>query len=133
MNLFIDNKSGAPIYEQLYTQIKNQILSGELQPEEAMPSIRGLARDLRISVITTKRAYDELEQEGFVCGARQGLFRGSEKHRAAPGREPEKNRSTPDGSRPAGGSLRADQTGTDRNVGIAVGGMNHERIRTARP
>ena len=111
MNLFIDNKSGAPIYEQLYTQIKNQILSGELQPEEAMPSIRGLARDLRISVITTKRAYDELE----------------------PGREPEKNRSTPDGSRPAGGSLRADQTGTDRNVGIAVGGMNHERIRTARP
>ena len=58
MNLFIDNKSGAPIYEQLYTQIKNQILSGELQPEEAMPSIRGLARDLRISVITTKRAYD---------------------------------------------------------------------------
>ena len=66
MNLFIDNKSGAPIYEQLYTQIKNQILSGELQPEEAMPSIRGLARDLRISVITTKRAYDELENEGFL-------------------------------------------------------------------
>ena len=58
MNLFIDNKSGAPIYEQLYTQIKNQILSGELQPEEAMPSIRGLARELR--------AYDELEQEGFL-------------------------------------------------------------------
>ena len=47
MNLFIDNKSGAPIYEQLYTQIKNQILSGELQPEEAMPSIRGLARHQR--------------------------------------------------------------------------------------
>ena len=92
MNLFIDNKSGAPIYEQLYTQIKNQILSGELQPEEAMPSIRGLARDLRISVITTKRAYDELEQEGFfVRRARQGL-RGGEKHRAAPGRKPEKNR-----------------------------------------
>ena len=66
MNLFIDNKSGAPIYEQLYTQIKNQILSGELQPEEAMPSIRGLARDLRISVITTKRAYDELEADGFL-------------------------------------------------------------------
>ena len=67
MNLFIDNKSGAPIYEQLYTQIKNQILSGELQPEEAMPSIRGLARDLRISVITTKRAYADLEQLGFIC------------------------------------------------------------------
>ena len=66
MNLFIDNKSGTPIYEQLYTQIKNQILAGELQPDEALPSIRGLARDLRISVITTKRAYDELEKEGFL-------------------------------------------------------------------
>ena len=75
MNLFIDNKSGAPIYEQLYTQIKNQILSGELQPEEAMPSIRGLARDLRISVITTKRAYDELEAAGFlVTVAGKGSF-----------------------------------------------------------
>lgn len=90
MNLFIDNKSGAPIYEQLYTQIKNQILSGELQPEEAMPSIRGLARDLRISVITTKRAYDELEQEGFCMRCPPRAFRGGEKHRAAPGREPEK-------------------------------------------
>ena len=66
MNLFIDNKNGTPIYEQLYTQIKNQILAGELQPDEALPSIRGLARDLRISVITTKRAYDELEKEGFL-------------------------------------------------------------------
>ena len=90
MNLFIDNKSGAPIYEQLYTQIKNQILSGELQPEEAMPSIRGLARDLRISVITTKRAYDELEQEGFLYAVPAKGFRGGEKYRAAPGREPEK-------------------------------------------
>lgn len=66
MNLFIDNKSGAPIYDQIYTQIKNQILSGELCLDEALPSIRGLARDLRISVITTKRAYDELEREGFL-------------------------------------------------------------------
>ena len=75
MNLFIDNKSGAPIYEQLYTQIKNQILSGELQPEEAMPSIRGLARDLRISLITTKRAYEDLERDGFVVTvAGKGCF-----------------------------------------------------------
>ena len=133
MNLFIDNKSGAPIYEQLYTQIKNQILSGELQPEEAMPSIRGLARDLRISVITTKRAYDELEQEGFLYAVPAKGFFVAAKTPSCSGRKPEKNRSTPDGSRPAGGSLRADQTGTDRNVGIAVGGMNHERIRTARP
>lgn len=66
MNLFIDNKSGAPIYDQIYTQIKNQIISGELEPDAALPSIRGLARDLRISVITTKRAYDELEREGFL-------------------------------------------------------------------
>ena len=75
MNLFIDNKSGAPIYEQLYNQIKNQILSGALQTDEALPSIRGLARDLRISVITTKRAYDELEKEGFIYTiAAKGCF-----------------------------------------------------------
>ena len=66
MDLFIDNKSGTPIYDQIYTQIKDQIIQGVLQPDEAMPSIRGLARDLRISVITTKRAYDELEKEGFL-------------------------------------------------------------------
>ena len=66
MNLFIDNKSGAPIYDQIYTQIKNEILNGNLQLDEALPSIRALARDLRISVITTKRAYDELEKEGFL-------------------------------------------------------------------
>lgn len=66
MDLFIDNKSGAPIYDQIYTQIKDQIIQGTLQPDEAMPSIRGLARDLRISVITTKRAYEDLEADGFI-------------------------------------------------------------------
>jgi GntR family transcriptional regulator len=66
MDLFIDNKSGAPIYDQIYTQIKDQIIQGALQPDEAMPSIRGLARDLRISVITTKRAYEDLEADGFI-------------------------------------------------------------------
>lgn len=66
MNIFIDNKSGAPIYDQIYSQIKNQIISGALREEEALPSIRNLAKDLRISVITTKRAYDELEKEGFI-------------------------------------------------------------------
>ena len=66
MDLFIDNKSGAPIYDQIYTQIKDQIIQGALEPDEAMPAIRGLARELRISVITTKRAYDELEKEGFL-------------------------------------------------------------------
>ena len=58
MNLFIDNKSGKPIYEQIYSQIKAQIISGELCEDEALPSIRNLAKDLRISVITTKRAYE---------------------------------------------------------------------------
>lgn len=66
MNIFIDNKSGAPIYDQIYSQIKNQIISGALAENEALPSIRGLARDLRISFITTKRAYEELEKEGFI-------------------------------------------------------------------
>ena len=66
MNIFIDNKSGVPIYDQIYTQIKNHIISGELEEDEALPSIRGLAKDLRISVVTTKRAYVELEREGFV-------------------------------------------------------------------
>ena len=66
MNIFIDNKSGIPIYEQIYTQIKNHIISGAVSADEMLPSIRNLAKDLRISVITTKRAYDELEREGFV-------------------------------------------------------------------
>ena len=66
MNVFIDNKSGLPIYDQIYSQIKAQIISGALRADEALPSIRGLAKDLRISVITTKRAYDELEKEGFI-------------------------------------------------------------------
>lgn len=66
MNIFIDNKSGAPIYDQIYSQIKSQIISGALKANEMLPSIRGLAKDLRISFITTKRAYDELEREGFI-------------------------------------------------------------------
>lgn len=66
MNILIDNKSGEPIYNQIYSQIKNQIISGELVENEALPSIRGLAKDLRISFITTKRAYEELEKEGFI-------------------------------------------------------------------
>ena len=66
MNILIDNKSGEPIYNQIYSQIKNQIISGELKEDEILPSIRGLAKDLRISFITTKRAYEELEKEGFI-------------------------------------------------------------------
>ena len=66
MDLIISNASGKPIYEQICTQIKNAILSGELSPGDALPSIRALAKDLRISVITTTRAYDELERDGFI-------------------------------------------------------------------
>ena len=66
MQLFIDNRSGAPIYQQIYSQIKNQILSNALAPHMPLPSIRSLAKDLRISVITTKRAYDELEKDGYI-------------------------------------------------------------------
>lgn len=66
MNIFINNKSGHPIYEQIYSQIKNQIINETLKEDEALPSIRNLAKDLCISVITTKRAYDELEREGFI-------------------------------------------------------------------
>ncbi len=66
MYIFIDNKNGTPIYEQIYTQIKNQIINSSLKEDEALPSIRNLAKDLKISVITTKRAYDELERDGFI-------------------------------------------------------------------
>ena len=66
MDIIIQNTSGKPIYEQITAQIKNQILSGALQAGDALPSMRLLAKELRISVITTKRAYEELEREGFI-------------------------------------------------------------------
>ncbi|RPF49186.1 GntR family transcriptional regulator [Hydrogenoanaerobacterium saccharovorans] len=66
MNIIISNSSGRPIYEQIASQIKNQIIKGELQEGEALPSMRLLAKELRISVITTKRAYDDLERDGFI-------------------------------------------------------------------
>jgi GntR family transcriptional regulator len=66
VNLIIRNTSGQPLYDQITAQIKALILSGELQAGEMLPSMRVLAKDLRISVITTKRAYEELEREGFV-------------------------------------------------------------------
>ena len=66
MKLWIDNKSASPIYDQIYCQIKDQIVNGELVEHQQLPSIRGLAKDLRISFITTKRAYEELEKDGFI-------------------------------------------------------------------
>lgn len=66
MKLIISNVSGIPIYEQIKQQVKAAILSGELKEDEALPSLRTLAKDLKISVLTVTRAYTELEQEGFV-------------------------------------------------------------------
>ena len=75
MTVLIDNKCSLPIYDQIYSQIKAQIISGELQEHKDLPSIRNLAKDLRITVITTKRAYDELEKEGFIYTiAAKGCF-----------------------------------------------------------
>ncbi|MEG0803536.1 MAG: GntR family transcriptional regulator [Pygmaiobacter sp.] len=66
MELIISNSSGKPIYEQISAQIKNLVLAGTLAEGEALPSMRQLAKDLRISVITTKRAYEDLERDGFL-------------------------------------------------------------------
>ena len=75
MEFYISNSSDKPIYEQIMTQIKSQILSGALKEGDALPSIRVLARELRISVITTKRAYDELEHAGLLHSvAGKGTF-----------------------------------------------------------
>jgi len=75
VDVIISNSSDQPIYDQIYTQIKSQIISGRLTEGEALPSIRMLAKDLRISVITTKRAYDELEKDGYIYTvAAKGCF-----------------------------------------------------------
>lgn len=66
MDIIISNSSGVPIYEQIEEQIKSQIMTGELMEGDALPSMRVLAKDLKISIITTKRAYEDLEREGFI-------------------------------------------------------------------
>lgn len=75
MKLIISNISGVPIYEQIKQQIKSAIMSGDLQENETLPSLRTLAKDLKISVLTVTRAYTELEQEGFVTNVQgRGSF-----------------------------------------------------------
>lgn len=69
MLIFINNKDGVPIYDQIYSQIKEQIINGTLEEDAPLPSIRSLAKDLQISVITTKRAYDELEKSELIYTA----------------------------------------------------------------
>ena len=66
MNIIISNNSSVPIYEQIKNAIKNAIISNELKEEEMLPSVRNLANDLKISFLTVKKAYDELEAEGFI-------------------------------------------------------------------
>lgn len=75
MNVIVSNASDKPIYEQIYSQIKGAILRGEAKEGDALPSIRALAKELRISVITTKRAFDDLERDGFICSVQgKGSF-----------------------------------------------------------
>ena len=71
MKLVINNSSSVPIYEQIKNAIIEQIMSGELEENEALPSIRSLAQDIKISVMTIKKSYDELEKEGYIV-SRQG-------------------------------------------------------------
>ncbi|WP_455537911.1 GntR family transcriptional regulator [Terrisporobacter sp.] len=66
MDIIISNSSAVPLYEQIQNQIKTQILNGQLKPDEGLPSIRALAKELKVSIITTKRAYEELEKEGYI-------------------------------------------------------------------
>ena len=66
LNINISHTSTIPLYEQIQTQKKNQILNGSLKPGEGLPSIRNLAKELKVSIITTKRAYEELEKDGFI-------------------------------------------------------------------
>lgn len=75
MELFINNHGSKPIYEQISDQIKALIISGELQAGEALPSIRSMARSLHISVLTVQKAYDKLQEEGFIeTTAGKGCF-----------------------------------------------------------
>lgn len=75
MRIIVSTRSGQPIYEQIKDQLKAAVLAGELREGEALPSIRSLAKELRVSVITTTRAYNDLEQEGFLASVQgKGFF-----------------------------------------------------------
>jgi GntR family transcriptional regulator len=75
MNILISNSSGVPIYEQIEEQIKTQIMSGVLSAGDALPSMRVLAKELKISIITTKRAYEDLERDGYIANVQgKGCF-----------------------------------------------------------
>lgn len=120
MNIIISNSSGKPIYEQITAQIKGMIMNGTLSPGDSLPSMRLLAKELRISVITTKRAYEDLERDGFIdhCGERQLCAGGGSricKRGAAKGR-----RAAFTDSRGHGSSVWNDGGRTDRDSKDAV-------------
>lgn len=75
MNIVISNTTNLPIYEQIIRAVKNEIIAGNIKEDDPLPSIRGLAKDLQISIITTNRAYEELEKEGLIYSkAGKGFF-----------------------------------------------------------
>ena len=93
MNIIISNTSDEPIYLQIVNQMKEQILKGQLTDSQALPSIRNLAKELNISVITTKRAYEELEKEGLIVTvAGEGVLRRTSEPRDASRGEAEDGR-----------------------------------------
>ena len=67
MEIILSSSSSKPIYEQIVIQFKEMIMKGELKPEDSLPSMRKLAKDLHVSIITTQRAYEELAKDGFIC------------------------------------------------------------------
>ncbi len=80
MNIVISNSFETPLYKQIQNQIKSQILSGELDKDQMIPFIRSLSKELRVSIITTKRAYEELEKEGYIVTVPgKGSFVGTQK------------------------------------------------------
>ena len=115
MNIILSNTDSAPIYEQITRQLRAKIVSGELTAGQALPSMRLLARELRISVITTKRAYEELEREGLIVTQTRQLCRAGERRAAARGTAPRRG-----GASGAGGT-RGEAGRTDR------GGVHGDR------
>ncbi len=130
MTIIIDNKSGVPIYDQIYSQIKAQIIGDALRQDEALPSIRSLAKDLRISVITTKRAYDELEAEGFIYTLpRQGQLCRAENTDCSAGGKPAPHRRAHARNFCTRRAERPDAAGTERDVHIDFrGGVDMNAI-----
>ena len=122
MDVIVSNASAQPIYEQIYSQIKAQILSGALREGELLPSIRALAKDLRISVITTKRAYDELEKDGYIYTvAGKGCYVAERNEQLVREEIPQANRGAYAGDRRERGGLRHPGRGAARAAADAAG------------